>query len=102
MRRYDDYYDREGRPITESASFAKKWGDQKYRHVASTVLPNGKCGSTVWLGINDQSGRGPPLIFETIVFPSKKKFDDLERKRYSTEEEALEGHKRVVEKWIAR
>jgi hypothetical protein len=99
MTRYHDYYDRQAKPIADSVSFAKKARNQKYKSVASRVLPNGKCVFTVWVGLNLQSGRGPPLIFETMVFPSKKKFGDLERKRYSTEEEALAGHKRLVEKW---
>jgi hypothetical protein len=93
------YYDRQGKPITDSALFAKKFDDQKYRLVASTVLPDGKWISTVWMGVNHQSGRGPPLICETMVFPSKNNFEGLCSERYSTEAEALAGHKRLVEKW---
>jgi hypothetical protein len=102
MTRGHDYYDRQGKPITDAASFAKKSGDEKYRRVASTVLSNGKWVSTVWIGLNFQSGRGPPLIFETMVYPSRDNFNDLACERYSTEEEALKGHKRLVEKWITR
>jgi len=101
MTRYHDYYDRQGRPITDSASFAKKFGDTEYKRVAFTLLPDGKWVSTAWLGINHQSGRGPPLIFETMVFSSKDNFDALVCERYSTEEEALQGHKRLVEEWSA-
>jgi hypothetical protein len=36
-----------------------------------------------------------------MVFPAKDNFDHLACERYSTEEEALEGHKRLVEKWTS-
>jgi hypothetical protein len=46
------------------------------------------------------SGRGPPLIFETMVYRSEGSFgDNLACERHSTEQEALQGHKRLVEKW---
>jgi hypothetical protein len=99
MTRYHDYYDRQGKPIIDSASFVKNSRNQKYRRVASTILPDGKWVSTIWVGLNFQVGGGPPLIFETMVYPSKDNFNDLTCERYSTEEEALAGHKRLVEKW---
>jgi hypothetical protein len=99
MTIYYDYYDRQGKPITDSVAFVKKSRNQKYRRVASTILPDGKWVSTIWVGLNFQFGRGPPLIFETMVYPSKDNFNDLTCERYSTEEEARAGHKRLVEKW---
>lgn len=40
-----------------------------------------------------------PLIFETMVFPSEKDPREIECKRYSTEAEAIEGHRHIVEKY---
>lgn len=82
--------------------------------------------STVWLGLDHGWGHGPPLIFETMVFnhtkpkpppfpsttdmesdemkewledyPEQTSATDLECERYSTESDALEGHRRMVEK----
>ena len=51
--------------------------------------------STVWLGIDHQFGNGPPLIFETMTFRGTHALGDQER--YSTEAQAIEGHRRMVE-----
>lgn len=54
---------------------------------------NGWFVSTIWLGVNHTFGSSPPVIFETMVFP-----DCTICARYSTREEALAGHKEIVEK----
>jgi hypothetical protein len=51
--------------------------------------------ATVWLGLDHAGGSGPPLIFETSVYGGALG-DNSER--YSTEAEAIAGHKRWVEK----
>lgn len=51
--------------------------------------------STVFLGLNHQFGNGPPLLFETMVFGGEL---DQEMDRYSTWDEAIKGHKIVVQK----
>ena len=51
--------------------------------------------STVFLGLDHQYGEGKPLIFETMVFGGEL---DQEMDRYSTWEEAEEGHKAMMEK----
>lgn len=51
--------------------------------------------STVFLGLNHRWDDGPPLIFETMIFGGEF---DQEQWRYSTWEEAEEGHKRAVKK----
>lgn len=45
--------------------------------------------STIFLGVNQQWGDGPPLLFETMVFGGKL---DEAQARYSTWEEAETGH----------
>jgi hypothetical protein len=98
------YYDRQGHPLT-LLQWAKRYekGAEALRdekRVAETTLPNGRWVSTVWLGLDHQYGDGPPLIFETMVFPSKDgPLEEMDCDRYSTEAEALAGHQAMVEKW---
>jgi hypothetical protein len=56
--------------------------------------------STVWLGIDHglrltELPEYRPMIFETMVFKGQQ--SDLDCRRYSTEEEALQGHRRVCD-----
>lgn len=91
------YYDRQGRPLTV-LEWAPLFVDMEYRRIAKTTLPDGTWISTVWLGLNlDFLGRGPPLIFESMVFG---KGDEEDQQRYSTLEEAEAGHEQLVAKWI--
>jgi hypothetical protein len=51
--------------------------------------------STIFLSLDhDLSGKGPPVLFETMIFGGEH---DRECWRYSTWEQAEAGHKRVVE-----
>lgn len=88
------YYDKESKPI----SF-ERWleltGDLEYKIVAKTKVGTNEV-STVWLGMNHNWGRGPPLIFETLVFPA---CDDMYR--YATLEQALNGHETMVQRYKA-
>jgi hypothetical protein len=109
-----DYYDRQGRPI-DLYRWADLLGDSEYKFVASDELFDGTWVSTVWLGIDHRYfGDGPPLIFETMVFPRKgptvpiaemlanpeagAHWCEQECWRYSTETEALAHHDQVVAK----
>lgn len=69
------------------------WKDPANRRVALTTVGDADV-STVFLGL-DHSFRlaGPPLLFETMVFGG-----DLDERqwRYSTWDEAVAGHERVV------
>ena len=47
--------------------------------------------STVFLGLDHGWGDGPPVLFETLVFPDTKRMD-----RYCTWDEAVAGHERIV------
>ncbi len=59
--------------------------------------------STVFLvmdhSFGDYSNEVRPLVFETMVFPLNS-LEEQEMERYSTWEEAKEGHKRMCEKWL--
>lgn len=96
------HYDRKGQPMT-----LEQWGkafQETDRVVAQTDLSDGTLVSTVWLGIDHRfSGNGPPLIFETMVFPHPKRdMREADCERYPTEEEARAGHERMVAKWSPR
>lgn len=52
--------------------------------------------STVWLGIDHGFTReGPPVIFETVVFPEDSMLEDA-CARYCTETEAKYGHVEMI------
>ena len=86
-----DFYDKEGRSIT-----MRQWGIlhncMKYVRVAETMI-DPYWVSTVWLGVNHGLGE-PPLIYETMVFGGGESHDC---RRYSTLDQALDGHARTVE-----
>lgn len=50
--------------------------------------------STVWLGLDHAFGPGPPLIFETMIFIDG--WTESYMDRYTTEAEAIIGHRRAV------
>ncbi len=61
-------------------------------NVMKTNLPGIKI-STVFLGIDHQYGRGPPILYETMVFGGQH---DEYTERYPTRKEATSGHERIV------
>lgn len=96
----NEWYDRQGRPLSDYGEIEKLLRTFQYKRVAETVLPEGKWVSTVWLGLNHRHDDGPPLIFETMVFPSKDgPLLEIDCLRYSTEAEALAGHAAMVAKF---
>ena len=78
--------------------WAKLFENRKYKIIKQEILPSGKWVSTVWLGLN-HSLEGGTLIFETMVFASKKDMSEVDMNRYSTEEEALKDHQEMVKKY---
>jgi hypothetical protein len=64
------------------------------RIVERTVVGDAEV-STVFLGLDHQFGDGSPLLFETLVFGGRL---DGEMERYSTWDEAVAGHRRMVER----
>lgn len=87
-----DYFDREGRPIT-LMEYGRLFSNLQYRVLYHHRFKNFLL-STVWLGINHNfSMRGPPVIFETMVF-----FNGMGGPmwRYSTEGEARRHHMTIL------
>lgn len=73
------------------------WPDSETRRVAVDILEDGKVVSTVFLVLDHSSDRGPPMLFETMVFPSETDFEEFYMRRYSTWDEAAAGHAEIVE-----
>ena len=97
------------KPVPATLMEWAHWFQTADRHVAATHVGPWWV-STVFLGINHRFGQdGPPLLFETMVFrdvPDTSKFgdgqgwsDDGDMDRYSTWDEALAGHERMVAKY---
>mgnify|MGYP001603657131 CR=1 FL=1 len=93
------YFDRQGQPIANVITWGWLMNDRTYQRIAETTLPDGKWISTVWIGLNHNDGDGPPLIFESMVFPKKGEYGELDCERYATEAEATIGHTELVKKW---
>ena len=97
-----EYYDKEGRPLDQRSAW-ELLEDWDYKRVDSTDV-GPYWVSTVWLGLDHRySGDGPPLIFETMVFLKGERDDeehvglqDIDVVRYSSLEQAQEGHQTMV------
>lgn len=97
------YFDRQGRPLAREAALVLL-SDSVKRRVAETTLSDGTWVSTVHLVLDHGFGQGLPIIFETMVFPSKSIMSDLYTERYATEASAMAGHERIVRErpWLPR
>lgn len=91
----------DNRPVAINDGFEwSEWFGENYeKRVIKQTSVKSIFVSTVFLGINHKFiGSGPPLLFETIAFGDVS--GDTDRmERYSTIEEALEGHDRMVKKY---
>jgi hypothetical protein len=88
-----EYYDREGKEITQK-EWAVLHADFDYKVVVKEEI-RGCQVSTVWLGIDHSfADNDPPVIFETMVFGGP--FDQFDQ-RWRTEEEARRGHNTIVQ-----
>ena len=76
----------------------QEWGryfESNDRIVAKTGISIGSVTvSTVFLGIDHGNGKGPPLLFETMIFGGKH---DGWQDRCSTWDEAVAMHQRAVD-----
>jgi hypothetical protein len=87
----ENYYDKTGNPISID-EWSVIFKDMEYKRVRLSK-GNGSTVSTVWLGLDHSYGDEPLKIFETLV-QSGPLADEMWR--YSTLEEAIEGHEHVV------
>lgn len=96
------WYRRDGTPVNDMMEWAAGLKEED-RRVDGTLLWWGGRVSTVFLGLDHSFFGGPPLIFETMVFPPGWMFwrhwGSMDMNRYSTEAQAQEGHKQMVRQW---
>lgn len=93
--RNDKYIlDAEGNPVPCDLLTWAKWFEVAERHVADDVVGPSRV-STVFLGLDHSFGEGRPVLYETLVFEGPL---DREMCRYSTKEEALAGHRAMIER----
>lgn len=84
--------------LEEWAKFIEGKFPTNYRHVGDEFI-NGKRISTVFLGLchNWNPSSSIPIVFETMIFDGDESLNYQER--YSTWQQAEEGHQRAVE-WV--
>lgn len=87
-----EFYDRQGNPISLGL-WMLHFHDKDYQIVEQTKIGDVMV-STVWLGSDYSFGHGPIVIFETMIFGPDDEYEEMYR--YSTEEEALENHRKLV------
>jgi len=94
--------DKEHNPIkTDDIFLVNEWmEDFGKRFVKKTTVASDVEVSTVFLCTDyNFSGEGKPIVFETMIFGGER---DLETFRYSTWDEALNGHDKIVEEFKQR
>lgn len=79
-------------PVLVDPDTFSHWFELNDRTVKNNQLENCTV-STVFLGLDHSLEGNPPLLFETMVFGGE---NDSYQKRYSTWDEAMEGHTHVV------
>jgi hypothetical protein len=88
---YFGHYDRDGNRLTELEWQFLMARDPFYFRVALSHVGEVEISTVLLPFDHDLFGRGPPLIFETMVFGGEL---DQRQERYATELEALTGHAR--------
>jgi hypothetical protein len=91
-------------PVPDGNNDAWLWA-HKYpdkRRVGDTRLSNGYRISTVFLVLDHSfNDHGTPVLWETIVF-GPDSYEDLAMDRYTSYEDAVQGHKNMVEKTLIK
>lgn len=82
------------KPVKTDLIAWANWFSTAERHVEDEMIGDVRV-STVFLGLDHSFGSGRPLLFETMVFGGPL---DQEMARYTTWEEAEEGHKIMVDR----
>lgn len=90
----DTYILKGHEPVPVELEVWARWFETADRQVRDTFRDDVRV-STVFLGLDHSFGHGPPVLFETKVFVNGSG-DEMER--YSTWDEAVEGHENMVAK----
>lgn len=87
----------EAKSTMQWAEWFEKATKDGTRVVKQSHLPNNVMVSTVFLGIDHNFlSKGDPILFETMIFGGGNEFQE----RYSTWDEAEEGHNRVLHEYF--
>lgn len=74
-----------------------RWYEESDNRIVAQDTVAGMLVSTVFLAIDHRfAGEGPPILWETMVFPQGTA-DEVYCERYASRSEALAGHVRAVE-----
>jgi hypothetical protein len=87
-------------PTNDINAYAEFWKDEENRRVGKDYVGDILI-STVFLCVDHGWGGGPPVLFESMVFGSEDEELQDYQERYCTWDEAVEGHKRIVE-WVKK
>lgn len=86
----------DGTPVPAPSTLAWAQTMEGDWRVAETTI-HGYRVSTVFLGIDHNFGYGgPPVLWETMVFPDDESYEDLYCERYTSVDDARAGHQRIV------
>ncbi|MFA5937492.1 MAG: hypothetical protein WC822_06480 [Candidatus Paceibacterota bacterium] len=97
--REDKYIlDEQGNPVPEPDTLKwAEWMGTTSRHVADETINDKFRVSTVFLGLDYSFGGDEPVLYETMVFsPGYQALDGYTR-RYTTREQAEQGHRELVD-----
>lgn len=84
-----NYFNKQGEPIS-LMEWSDLFEDSEYKMIEQSKI-KGYLISTMWTGVNSAIFKEQPiLIFETMIFSKNRTVDY--QKRYSTLEEAKDGH----------
>lgn len=89
---------REIMPMGGVEEYADNLSTDQNRRIAKDEI-GGILVSTVFLGVDHGMDRDIPVLFETMLFPGENNWEELEgyTRRYSSIDEAEEGHEEIVE-----
>jgi hypothetical protein len=83
-----------------------QWMEVHSNKIVEQTKIEGYMVSTVFLGLDHNfAGKGPPVLFETMVFrsedwdekdPDKRQLPEQDMNRYATWDEAKKGHRRFI------
>lgn len=96
------WYNIDGEVIPMEESW-KLFEDAEYRRIGFDEMGDYEISTVLLMLDHNYSNEGPPLIFETMVFPVGGLKLDLLCRRYATKEEAAQGHIEALElvaKWV--
>lgn len=106
MTRHRHYILKDKELVAVSLIHWALWLETANRHIGDTMVGHTRI-STIFIGLDhNHSPKGPPLLFETMIFPDQDAKEILDRylenylERYSTYDQAVEGHQRAVERVV--